>query len=109
MRHSHRAAVGLASSILISTFSTSAFALLWPVGAGTANQAIYSTYGQYYEGSGGGLHFHEGVDIAVAAGTAVVSPGTGTVVSVNTDAGAPRGSFLIVPLGAGANSLAAKY
>src|SRR5689334_9184496 len=89
-----------AISTIVSVFASTAKALDWPVGNGTTNQAIYSTYGQYYEGTGGGLHFHEGVDIAVARGTAVIAREAGVVVSVNTDAGTPENSSFIVRTGA---------
>jgi hypothetical protein len=97
-----RAAIAPAviSTILAAFSAPTAKALDWPVGNGTTNQAIYSTYGQYYEGTGGGLHFHEGVDIAVARGTPVIAREAGVVVSVNTDAGTPENSNLIMRTGA---------
>jgi hypothetical protein len=102
-RRSRLRALGIASGLVsvgLLSHARSAFALDWPVGNGTTNQPIFSTVGQYYEGTGGGLHFHEGVDIAVAGGTVVRAREAGTVMAINNDAATPANSYLTFRTGA---------
>jgi len=66
-----------------------AHGMLWPMGDGMTHQPIYSTYGQYYESSGG-LHLHEGLDVLGPQGTSVYARASGTIVGLD------KGSGLII-------------
>ncbi|MGB2697578.1 MAG: FlgD immunoglobulin-like domain containing protein [Candidatus Zixiibacteriota bacterium] len=52
------------------------YGLVWPIGTGTVQQRVTSTFGEYRDTSGSNepyddIHFHDGVDVYGLAGTAV--------------------------------------
>src|SRR5262245_10395059 len=75
-----RIAFAAAASIVVAGRLT-ARAEDWPLDTGNQFHTVYSTYGQYYE-AGGGLHLHEGLDIAEPADTAVFARTDGKVLGV---------------------------
>lgn len=78
--------VGVWIVAALAVLMQAAYGNNWPIGDGSTPQPIYSTYGQYYEWSGG-LHLHEGLDILGPVGTPVYARASGTIVGLNKASG----------------------
>lgn len=89
------------SVIFGGILSAPASAIQWPVQSTTTAHQIYAIYGQLGQDTGGaGYHFHEGTDIAAAAGTSVYAVEGGTIVENAVGAGGSYSQYLTITRGA---------